>query len=199
MRSSVLGVTLIELMVSIAVLAILAVLAIPSFLEFRQRMALRGAGDQLESVWADARFDALRRNSLVKVGLKTRAGGEFCVGAQTTTDVNDNTACDCFTAGACNVIAYPQAQSEWRGVTALGNPTLGDTDTDADGVAVIDPKRGGLTDRGDAGGLALKGPPGGQDYRLNFVIDGNGRGVLCEPTTAPDKLPQYTNRRCAAL
>lgn len=195
MRQRIAGITLIELMVTLTVLGILAALAVPSFIEFRQRSALRGAADQLVSVWGDARFEALRRNSLVKVGLKTLDTGAFCIGVATTTDPADNTACDCFNA-ACNVASYPANQGEWRGVTAPANPTLGDTDTDDDGVAVIDPKRGGLTERTDAGALSLQGPPGQRDYRLNFVVDGNGRAFLCEPTAAPDKLPQYTNRRC---
>src|SRR3546814_2654395 len=43
-------------------------------------------------------------------------------------------------------ISYPGDNAAWSGVTAVGMPTLGGPDdTDAIGVAVIDPKRGGLT------------------------------------------------------
>ena len=57
------GFTLIELMVALAVLAILAVVAIPSFIDFRERAAVRGAGDQLVSFWANARLEALKRET----------------------------------------------------------------------------------------------------------------------------------------
>jgi hypothetical protein len=134
---------------------------------------------------------------MVKVGLRTTSAGAMCIGAATTTDPDDDTPCDCFTSGACNVSAYPADPSEWRRVVPVGQPTLGNTDTDDDGVAVIDPKRGGLTQRTDAGGISLKAPiGGGVDYRLNMAVDGNGRAVLCEPAAAPTKLPEYSGRRC---
>jgi prepilin-type N-terminal cleavage/methylation domain-containing protein len=197
MRLRIAGFTLVELMVTLAVLSILAVLSVPTFMDFRQRTVLRGAGEQLVTVWGDARFEALRRDSMVKVGLRTTSAGAMCIGAATTTDPADDTACDCFTSGACNVSAYPADPAEWRRVVSVGQPTLGNTDTDDDGVAVIDPKRGGLTDRADAGGISLKAPiGGGVDYRLNMVVDGNGRAVLCEPAAAPSKLPEYRGRRC---
>ncbi len=112
------GFTLVELMVTIAVLAILVTLAVPAFNDFRQRAALRGSAEQVVSFWGDARFEALRRDAQVKVGFNT-SGGDFCLGAATTTDPTDNTACDCFTAGACNVAAYPPLQADWRRVAWL--------------------------------------------------------------------------------
>ena len=185
------GFTLVELMVTIAVLAILVTLAVPSFNDFRQRSALRGAAEQVVSFWGDARFEALRRDSLVKVGFNS-ASGQICVGAATTTDPADDTACDCFTQGACNVAAYPAAQIDWKGVRVASTTTVGG----GSGVAIIDPKRGNLTQSGDAGHILLQGPTGGRDYRLDVVIDRNGRAELCEPSAAPAKLPDYQNRRC---
>ena len=191
------GFTLVELMVALAVLSILAILAVPSFTDLRQRSALKGAADQVSSFWGNARFEALRRDSFVKVGIKTTSGGLFCIGANTTADAADDSACDCFTAGSCNVGAYPAVQSDWNKVRLTSTlPTLGDTDTDNDGVAVIDPKRGTLTERTDAGGISLRSPPGSMDYRLNVVIDGNGRAYQCEPSTAPSHIPDYGDRRC---
>ena len=65
-RTYVRGFTLIELMVSLAVLAILVVVAVPSFVAFRQRTALDGAAQQLASCWNEARFEALRKTLDVK-------------------------------------------------------------------------------------------------------------------------------------
>jgi prepilin-type N-terminal cleavage/methylation domain-containing protein len=186
------GVTLIELMITLVVLAILAVAAIPSFQEFRDRAGLRGAADQVVSFWGDARFEALRRNSLVKVGFVEDAGA-FCLGAATTGDPADDVPCDCFAATSCDIAIYPMAQRDWRGVRVAAVPTLGA----GEGVAVIDPKRASLTEAGDAGRILLRSAGRSSlDYRLSIAVDRNARAVTCEPSDAPAKLPQYSDRRC---
>ena len=196
MRMRAPGFTLVELLVTMAVLAILLAVAVPSFFAFRQRVVLEGAAEQLVSAWNEARFNALRQDELLKVSLVNDAG-DFCVGVSTTANPADNTPCDCFAAagavGSCNVSVHPGATGDWNGVTAVGAPTLGANS----GVAVIDPKRGGITDSSDWGGIALKAPDGAQDYRLNFYVDTRGRPVTCEPSDAPDKMPRYADRRCS--
>lgn len=196
-HSSTRGFSLIELMVAVAVLAILLAVAIPSFNDFRQRAALRGAVDQMVSFWGDARFEAVRRNSLVKVGVVTKATGEYCIGAATTTIPGDDSACDCFTAAACNVGQFPADQGEWRSIRLLGSPAWGGSDADLQGVAVINPKRGNITESADADSVSLGSPANsGVNYRLNVAIDRNGRAVVCEPDTATSKMPQYADRPC---
>jgi prepilin-type N-terminal cleavage/methylation domain-containing protein len=185
------GFTLVELLVTIAVTLVLLMIAVPSFIALRQRATLQGVGEQVFGVWQQARLEAAKRNSLVKFGY-AEDSGHYCVGAATTTDPNDTTPCDCTTFGACNVAAFPGEDQDWHQVMVIG--TLLGQNT---GVVVIDPKRTMLTDPADAGTFTMLGPPGQYSYRLNFLVDGMGRAVLCESTTATHKMPAYINTRCA--
>ena len=194
-HAHVMGVTLIELMVTLAVLAILMVVAIPSFVDFRERAAVRGAGDQLVSFWANAKLEALKRDRSIVVNIR-KSGTQMCVGATTVA-----TGCDCFTALACDVGQFPAdnsaaAQAEWRGVTMLGQPTLGPTDNDDVGLASIDPKRGYLAASADVGGATIQSP-GSNSFRLRFYIDRWSRPYLCAPTDSPRILSDYSTRTCA--
>jgi prepilin-type N-terminal cleavage/methylation domain-containing protein len=185
------GFSLIELMVTIAVLSVILMAALPSFNEFRQRSALRGASDQVVSFWTNARFEALKRNSLVKVSMSV-SGSNYCLGAEVTTSRNDSTKCDCFT-NACSIGNYPSSQAEWKRVRLLTDPNT--TIGNGNGVVVIDPKRAALASSDQAGYWGLASPTGGPDYQLRVNIDQFGRAVACEPDAASD-MPQYTNRRC---
>ena len=212
------GFTLIELMVTISVMAILLAIAVPSFNEFRQRAALRGAADQIVTVWGDSRFEALRRNKFVNVGFRTD-GARYCLGARTLANPPTGTiptaskTCNCFAvvnpavadnaadsvATACNIAVYPSVdagpvsnQGEWRSILVATATTLGN---DEGGVIIIDPKRGNITDpglgaTGDEGRIYLKTPDStNANYRLNIIFDRNSRAVVCEPDDDADADP----------
>ena len=195
------GFTLIELMVTIAVILTFAILAVPSFQSLRQRSALRGAGDQMLGFWNQARFEAAKRNLNVKVAVvQSNSGASFCFGAATTASVSVTTSCDCFTANACDVAQYPGSQAEWANVK-LSGVTLGSSNWPSSstiGQAVIEPKRTALTDTAKAGTITFNGPIlGNKAYKLRLSVDQFGRGVLCEPTGAVDKLSDYHDQRCS--
>ena len=192
-RGNVRGFTLVELMVTLAVVGILVMLAVPSFTDFRHRSAIRGAGEQALSLWNQARFEAVKRNSRVKFGVMTDVAGNFCMGVATTTTDADATPCDCLTsATSCNIARYPADQGEWRQVTLSGTPTLGQNTS----VVVIDPKFTTLTEAADAGAITLADPAGNLEYKLNLRIDAMGRGYLCESTASTGHMAEYTSRTC---
>lgn len=202
------GFTLIELMVTVAVIIVLMLLALPSFEGLRQRSAIRGADDQLMAFWQQARIEAVKRNSLVKVGVvQANSGAQFCLGAATTTSTSDNTPCDCRQAtpgsDVCDVARFPSdmgdAQSEWRGVT-LGLVTLGGSNwptVSAIKPAILEPKRTTLTDTNGPGAIMLIGPRGRNSYKMNLVVDAFGRAVICDSQSATHHLPDFNERRCA--
>jgi prepilin-type N-terminal cleavage/methylation domain-containing protein len=200
------GFTLIELMVTVAIIVILAMLAIPSFQAQRQRAAIRGAGDQVLNFWNEARMEALKRNSMVKVGfVQSSSGAVFCMGAATTTDTEDATPCDCTSAtpgsNVCDVARYPEDNSagngEWNGSTLTGITLGGGSGLSDIQPALIDPKRLFLVKPGDAGTVTLTSPSiavsGSRSYKLNMVVDRFGRGYLCQSSTSPNALTDYTN------
>lgn len=188
-RSKSLGFTLIELMVTVAVFTILAVIAIPSFIELRERMAVRGAADQLVSFWANAKLEAVKRHTSLAVTVR-KSGTTMCMGATTVL-----TGCDCFTAGACNVDQYPVDQGDWRGVTMFGQPTLGPIDSDDVGLAVVNPRRAYLDTATDVGGATLVSSQG--RYRIKLYVDRWARPMLCAPTDSPRLLSELASRTCA--
>jgi len=184
---------------------ILGMLAMPSFISFRQRASLRHGSEQVVAFWNQARFEAAKRNRMVKVGVNDDGAGHFCLGANTTDTVDDSTVCDCFTANSCDVANFPAAptasfdtQSEWAGVTFVDvngtTPSLGGVNNS---VAVIEPKRGGLTQASQVGALTFAAPKGPRDYKLNFIPDQFGRPILCESNLATDHMSDYANRACS--
>ena len=195
------GFTLIEMMVTLAVLFIFFIMAVPSFAGLKQRAAVRGAGDQVLGFWNEARFQAVKRNQLVKVGVRTGSNGAFCLGAATTTDEADATTCDCMSeapaTNVCDVMRYPANQSEWNKVTVSGISMGGTTSLLSIKPAVIEPKRTTLTEAADKGTISLAGPPGQMAYKLNLYVDQLGRGLLCESSSSTARLPEYDKRRCA--
>ena len=195
------GFTLIELAVTIAVTFIFFIMAFPSFAGLKQRSAIRGAGDQVLGFWNEARFEAVKRNQMVKVGFVRVGVSGFCMGAATTSNEADSTPCDCSTANpssnACDVARYPSDQSQWQQVTLAGASLGGSNGVANLRAVVIEPKRTALTEAGDVGAISLASPPGQLAYKLNLRVDTLGRGLLCESSTSTSRLPEYDKRRCA--
>lgn len=181
------GVTLIELMVSIAVLAILLALAVPSFNEFRERQALRGAADNFVAAIGLAKQEAVKRDTWVRVDFKpVSATSGVCLGAKVVTSPTApaSSGCDCALApAACDVTRFPDAPGELRRVELVADSLKFD---DSDTGFVIDPKTAMLADEDHAGGFELKTSKG---YQVAVNVNLLGRPVICTPSVAAKSLP----------
>ncbi len=90
------GLTLMELMVTVAIMAILIVLVVPSFNSFLARGRLTGAAEALAQDLQLARSEAMRRNTEVRFSFSP--GGTWCYGS-----VAAGTACTCTTLNSCTL------------------------------------------------------------------------------------------------
>lgn len=96
------GLTLIELMVTVAILAILAVVAVPSFTDYIARGRVSGAAEATAQDLQLVKSEALRNGS--DVTLSFSPGSTWCYGAVVSTS-----ACTCTTANSCTLRSLTSA------------------------------------------------------------------------------------------
>lgn len=176
------GFTLIELMVTIAVLGIMLAAALPSFADFFDKYRLRGAVDDVVSLLSNARAES------VKTGLDVRidfAGGStaWCVAANPAVvpgggaPILDPGNCDC-TAGTCG--AMPDGQSLVVPVGEHGNVSASAANV---GQWFVYDSKLGLVGDLNAHTATLASPTG--KYSLAIVVTPLGQANVCVPTGMP--------------
>lgn len=185
LRHGVTGVTLVELMVTVAVLAILLAVALPAFGDFMEKARLRGAADALSSQFALARAQAMRTDRNVTLAIEGEdetwcsgarqfdAGGTMGLAA-----AGGEAACDCATTPAQCMVAGEQlvvASSAHEGVLLL----------DADGTSfVFDRKTGSLVDLTPQT-LQLRAEDDPDRFGLDVVTTPMGHARTCIPDGFP--------------
>lgn len=168
------GFTLIELMVAVALLAILTVAALPSFNELRQRTLLKGAAEQLLSIVANARFEAVKRNQAVRVTFDRDSETDWCIGAS----VGTAAVCDCRERDTgesdfCELGYYPEATSDLRSLRAAA-PTNFDLN--------IEPALGVLENMATSHSVELTAPT--LNYVLQVSVSPLAHGNACVVNTS---------------
>lgn len=183
------GVTLIELMMTLAVAAVLLSLALPAFTEFRERTLFRGTTDQVLALVQLARFEAVQRDRPATVTfLAPGAPTQWCVGAR-----EGRNGCDCFltdpaAADFCDLGSFPalnpasavaprdQAATLLRGVQVAVPANFGGGNR-----FTIDPKLGTLDDPTAFGSITLRSPTDRLAYQARIDVSPLARAGACAP------------------
>lgn len=174
------GFTLIELMVTLAILVILVLLAVPSFRGLIEKSRLRGAADDVVNLIGVGRAEAIKRQRNVTIAPRGTASA-WCVGANRAADPTVGqpapaaAACDCSTdATKCVLenrvsVATPQANS---GITS--NTVTGSITFNAQTGALFP-----VTTAPDV--VTLSSPSG---YALQITVSPLGQVAACVPTSS---------------
>lgn len=179
------GFTLVELMITIAVLAVLVALAAPSFNESIQRARLKGAADAVVAVIATARQQATRLNRDVSLSVRGSAGA-WCVGARAAANPAPGQqaaaapTCDCSAdASLCRVEGTPLVVES----ASFGPAGARATIDGADIAVVFDRRLGTLQDFATAGNVLLSQPD--SSFQLQVEVNALGHARICVPSGKP--------------
>jgi type IV fimbrial biogenesis protein FimT len=174
------GFTLVELMVTLAVLAIVLIAAVPSFVDFFDKSRVRGAADNVISVISNARAESVKTDLDVNLAF-TGSGTAWCVGANAATppsggnEAGAAAACDCTVATECLVSGVRSAID----VGAAPGVSIGALPA----ALIFDSKLGVISPLG-ARTVTLTSPRG--KYDLTVQVNALGQARLCVPTGKPD-------------
>jgi type IV fimbrial biogenesis protein FimT len=175
-----LGFTLIELMVTLAVLAVLLVAAAPSFADFFDKSRVRGAADGVISLIGNARAEAVKTDLDVNIAFTKSSSTSWCVGANAATPPTGGapagaaTACDCTDTTKC-IVGGQRSAIE---VGAYPDVAIGTIP----GAFAFDSKLGVVAPLA-TNSVTLTSPRG--KYDIKVEVSALGQARLCVPTTKP--------------
>lgn len=172
------GITLIELMVTVAVIAIIAAIAAPSLSGFIERQRLRSATELVLNAVQSARADAASLSRRLYLGIQSGNAGAWAVGYGDTDDcgkANNVNATVC----TVNTLVGSTPQNVvkvWSGSGEHGTVSLSSSGNVMQ--AVIDPVRGVVA---PALTLQLTSPSG---LETRVLLSTLGRASACSPAGA---------------
>lgn len=163
------GFTVVELLVTIAILAILYSIAVPAFSGFLEKHRLTGAAETIAARLQWSRSEAIKKSRKVYVSLFAASETDWCVG------FDDSAYCDCSNADDCQVDGTRKvsAGTEFAS-SASARPRLVGVTFSGDKTS-FDPVRG------TAGSGRIKMASAKGRYRLNIVVSSLGLVRLCSP------------------
>ncbi len=163
------GFTLLELMVTLAILAIVLGVGVPSMLEIARNARLQGAAQESYALLQYARSDALRTGT-DRFVVWSSASGNWCA------VVSDRNDCNCLSED-CSIdgILRQQNSTDFTDVTLAGAAFSAGSYTRFDGMR-------GLAE-GHAGSVSYQLPSSGEGAvadEVRIIISGLGRVRQCQ-------------------
>ncbi|WP_410499804.1 GspH/FimT family pseudopilin [Chitinibacter sp. S2-10] len=159
------GFTLIEMMITVAIIAIITAVAVPSYLEMIDRQRLKDAAESLYGSLQKARSLARSRSENIFISVTSSSGG-WCYGIHAGT-----AACNCSTANACNIQQVSSSDNEYSFASvsvASGNTISGQN---------FDSIRGLLS--GTGGSLTFTSA---RNKQVTVNLNATGEVRLCSPS-----------------
>lgn len=166
------GMTLVELMLSVAIVAVLVAVAVPSMYEFIMRKKVEGAADELMTDMRYARSALAKNNrsTLIKFG-KTQSG-DTCYVIYHPTGL---LGCDCTSTPVCTSIGASSAVELKTMRFTTGGKVSVQPVTGSRSVLVLEAPTG-LPVNGSTINVSITAPSGGE---LRLSTTPTGRAQLC--------------------
>ena len=155
------GLTLLECLITIAIIVLLMSLVSPAIISIQKHMQLKGAAQSSYFAFQQARGAAITKNIDVTVAI--RPGKHWCAA------LSDKGVCDCTTANECSLdgVEYKVDFTDYRFVS-IDKVTFGE-----DHIAVFDANRGLAV--GHAGTVVFTDG----DKQLKLILSNMGRVRIC--------------------
>lgn len=109
------GVTLIELMVTIAIVAIIAAMAAPPLIAMRDQHRIRSAAEAVYSHLQFARTESIKQDR--NLWVRSVPGTNWCIGISNATGCDCNTASSCRFGPAANLVEHNIVSSDFVGIS----------------------------------------------------------------------------------
>lgn len=162
------GLTLLEAMITLAVIAIVAAIAVPSFSDFILTQRAKGAAEGLTAALQNAKAEAVKTNSEISIVFKPATTGtthtSWCYGMTETGD----TTCDCSASPSDCAVGSVVDGDTYQDVTLFFN---------ADDNRTFEPVRGGAS--GTQGTVTFDA---GNNKTLGVRLSTIGRISVCRPS-----------------
>lgn len=161
-RTKLMGFTLVELLVTIAVIAIIASVSAPSFLSMRDQARTRAAAEAVFAQVQYARTESIKQSR--DLWVTAAPGVNWCIG------ISNAAGCDCNTAGSCqfgpagNLMEHNIRSVDFSGITLDATAT----------EIQFDSRRGIVNGTGNT--LTVSGAGG---YEVKIITSKLGRVRMC--------------------